>query len=89
MTDFNSMSAEQKLTLALKACLYAAATNKKQAGATYVWDFKKKHGGPYTIPFDDAIGIVAEFIEGRENPEARPDTSDDDGQFRIEEDSHD
>lgn len=76
MVDFNSMSTEQKSMLALKACLYAAATNKKLAGADYVCDFKKQHGGPYTIPFDAAIGIVAELAESMENQETWPDTSD-------------
>lgn len=89
--DYANLNAEQKqkLMLALKACIYAAATNKKWAGADYVCDIKKLHGGPYIMPFDDAIGLVAELAESLESPETWPDSPDKRGQLRTEEGKHD
>lgn len=72
--DFQNLTTEQKkrMMLALKACVYGTITNRRCVDATYTCDIKKKHGGPYYIPFVTAAEMVMDLVESLEDAETWP-----------------
>ena len=72
--DFRNLTTEQKkrMMLALKACVYGTITNRRCEYATYTCDIKKKHGGPYYMPFDTAAEMVMDLAESLEDAETWP-----------------
>lgn len=53
----------QDAVLAMRAGARAIVNNRRLEGATYVWDFRGKQGGPKEISYYDAAVLLAEAAD--------------------------
>lgn len=53
----------QDAVLAMRAGARAIVNNRRLEGATYVWDFRGKQGGPKEISYYDAAVLLAETAD--------------------------
>lgn len=72
--DFSNLTVEQKrkLMFALRACVHGTMTNRRCADTIHVFDFKRKHGGPYKIRYDEAVALVMDLVESLQDQETWP-----------------